>query len=104
MERILFSVFCAIVVAFFVAIYFAGRSWGKMTPGKRIVSLLLLVPHFLLIACVAVSTLYGHPHQGSPAFNTQFFCGVLVMFILPLPAFVGTVSALVMFRRAQLGV
>jgi hypothetical protein len=93
-----------IVLAFFVAVYFGSRSWGKMTPGKRIASLLLLAPHFLLLACIVVSLLSGHPAQGSAAFNRQFACAVLVLFILPLPAFVGTVSALVMFRRAHLGV
>jgi hypothetical protein len=94
---------CAIVLAFFVAIYFACRSWGKMGPGKRITGLLLLAPHFLLLSCIVVSLLNGHPPQGSPAFTTQFVCAVLIVFILPLPALVGTVSALVMFRRARLG-
>jgi hypothetical protein len=91
-----------IVLAFFVAIYFAARSWGKMGPGKRVAGLLLLAPHFLLLACIVVSLLNGHPPQGSPGFSTQFICGVLIVFILPVPALVGTVSALVMFSRAQL--
>jgi hypothetical protein len=92
-----------IVLAFFAAIYFAARSWGKMRPGKRIAGLLLLAPHFLLLACFVVSLLNGHPPQGSPGFSTQFICAVLIVFILPLPALVGTISALVIFRRAQLG-
>jgi len=90
-----------IVLAFFAAIYFAARSWGKMGPGKRIAGLLLLAPHFLLLACIVVSLLNGHPPQGSPGFSTQFICGVLIVFILPLPALVGTVSALVIFTRAR---
>jgi hypothetical protein len=91
------------VLVFFVAVYFASRSWGKMGTGKRIAGLLLLAPHFLLLACIVVSLLYGHPPQGSPGFSAQFICGVLVVFILPVPALVGTVSALVMFTRARLG-
>ena len=96
-------VLAVIVLAFFAAVYFAARSWGKMGTGKRIASLLLLAPHFLLLACIVVSLLCGHPPQGSPGFNTQFVCAVLMVFILPLPALVGTVSALVIFSRARLG-
>jgi hypothetical protein len=92
-----------IVLAFFAAVYFASRSWEKMSPGKRITGLLLLAPHFLLLACIVVSLLNGHPPQGSPGFNTQFICAVLIVFILPVPALVGTVSALIMFTRARLG-
>jgi len=93
-------VFCVAVLAFFAALYFAGISWPKMGIKGRIATPLLLAPHFLLIACVVDSLLIGHPPQGSPGFNTQFVCAVLAMFILPLPAFVGTIAAFVMFKRA----
>lgn len=31
--------------------------------------------------------------EGSPGFNTQFACDVLIVFILPVPALVGTLTA-----------
>jgi hypothetical protein len=91
---------CVIVLAFCGVVYVAYRSWRKMGPKKRIAGLFLLVPHFLLVVCIVVSLLCGHPPQGSPCFNTQFLCGVLLVFILPLPALAGTVLALIMFKRA----
>jgi len=68
---------------------------------KRILGFLLLVPHFLFIACLALSLSCGHPAQGSACFNTQFFCGVLILFILPLPALIGTAAALSIFLKAS---
>jgi hypothetical protein len=82
------------------ALYAAYRSWPKMTAKKRTAGLLLLTPHFLIIACVVVSLLCGHPPQGSSRFNTQFFCGVLIVFFLPLPALAGTLMAFAIFGRA----
>ena len=93
--------FCFIVLSFCWAVYVGFLSWRMMTPGKRIAGFLLLVPHFLIPACVVVSLLCGHPPQGSPRFNTQFLCGVLVLFILPLPALAGTLAALLLFKRAR---
>jgi hypothetical protein len=90
-----------IVLAFFAAVYVVCRSWGKVKPWKRIAGPLLLAPHFLLLACFVVSLLNGHPPQGSPGFSTQFICAVLIVFILPVPALVGTVSALVMFTQVR---
>ena len=102
MKELLWMIALAVIVlAFFAAAYFAARSWRKMGTGKRIAGLLLLAPHFLLLACIVVSLLNGHPPQGSPGFGTQFICAILMVFILPLPALVGTVSALVMFTRAR---
>jgi FtsH-binding integral membrane protein len=90
-----------IVLAFGGVAYTGCRSWRKMSAGKRIMGVLLLSPHFLLVVCIVVSLLCGHPPQGSRCFNTQFVCGVLMVFILPLPALVGTLTAFVMFRRAR---
>jgi hypothetical protein len=93
----------AIVLAFGGAVFVAWRSWRKMGPGKRIAGVLLLVPHFLFIVCIVcigASALCGHPRQGSRCFNTQFVSGVLLVFILPVPALVGTLMALTLFSRA----
>ena len=73
-----------------------------MSAGKRILGVLLLSPHFLFIICLVVSLLCGHPPPGSRCFNTQFVCGVLIVFFLPLPALVGTLAAFVMFKRARI--
>jgi hypothetical protein len=90
-----------IIVAFCGMVYAACRSWRTMGIGKRIVGLLLLSPHFLIIVCIIVSLLCGHPPQGSQCFNTQFVCGVLIVFILPVPALVGTITAFIMFKLAR---
>ncbi|MGB9420924.1 MAG: hypothetical protein WBR26_27900 [Candidatus Acidiferrum sp.] len=83
--------------------YLGYLSWRKMGSGTRIAGVLLLVPHFLLVVCIVVSLLCGHPPQGSRGFNVQFFCSVLMVFILPLPVLVGTLVALWMFNRARIG-
>jgi uncharacterized membrane protein len=90
-----------IVLAFGGVAYAGCRSWRKMSAGKRIMGVLLLSPHFLLVVCIVVSLLCGHPPQGSSCFNTQFVCGVLLVFILPLPALIGTLTALGMFISAR---
>jgi hypothetical protein len=92
---------CVVVLVFFGVVFFACVSWPKMAPKKRIASLLLLAPDFLIIVCIVVSASCGHPPQGSRCFNTQFLCGVLLVFILPLPALVGTLVALGMFIHAR---
>jgi len=102
MQRIWFLLLCAIVLAFGGVVYVAYLSWRKMRPRKRIASLFLLAPHFLLVICIALSLLCGQAPQGSRCFNTQFLCGVLMVFILPLPALAGTLLALRMFKRARL--
>ena len=103
MQRIWLLLPCVIVLAFGGVVYVACLAWRKMGLRKRIASLLLLAPHFLLIVCIVVSQLCGHPPQGSRCFNTQFVCAVLLVFILPLPALVGTLVAFVIFNRARLG-
>jgi hypothetical protein len=95
-------IFGLIVLAFCGVVYAGYRSWRKMSAGKRIAGVLLLSPHFLLVVCIVVSLLCGHPPQGSPCFNRQFVCAVLVVFILPVPALVGTITALIMFRGARM--
>jgi hypothetical protein len=91
-----------IALAFCGAVYGVSRSWLKAGAGKRILGVLLLSPHFLVMVCIVVSLRCGHPAQGSPCFNTQFICAVLMVFILPVPALVGTVAALIIFRRPRL--
>jgi hypothetical protein len=93
------ALLCLFVLAFCAAVYAVCRSWRKMSAGKRIMGVLLLSPDFLLAVCVVVSLQCGHPPQGSHCFNTQFVCAVLMVFILPLPALVGTITALIMFGR-----
>jgi hypothetical protein len=100
--RLILLLLCVIVLAWCGVVYAGFRSWRKMSVGKRIAGVLLLSPHFLFIVCLVVSLLCGHPPQGSPCFNTQFVCGVLLVFFLPLPALAGTITALVMFKRASL--
>jgi hypothetical protein len=101
MQRIWLLVPCVIVLLFCGAVLLACLAWRKMGVRKRIVSLFLLTPHFLLIVCVVVSQLCGHPPQGSSCFNTQFICAVLLVFILPLPALIGTLLALGILNRAR---
>jgi len=92
-----------IVLAFCGVVYAGCRSWRKMSAGKRIIGVLLLSPHFLLVVSIIVGLLCGHAPQGSPCFNEQFFFGVLMVFILPVPALVGTVTAFILFRGARGG-
>src|SRR6202451_1783789 len=102
MQRIWLLLPCVIVLVFCGVVYTACLGWQKMGFGKRMAGLLLLAPHFLLIVCVVVSQLCGHPPQGSRCFNTQFVCAVLLVFIFPLPALLGTLLAFVIFQRARL--
>jgi hypothetical protein len=101
MQGIWLLLLCVVVLVFLGVVFLGCLSWPKMTPKKRISSLLLLAPDFLIIGCVVVSASCGHPPQGSQCFNTQFICGVLIVFILPLPALVGTLVALGMFIHAR---
>lgn len=102
---IVLLVFGVIVLAFCGVVYAACLSWRKMGPGKRVAGLSLLTPHFLLIACIAFSLLSGRAPLGaplgSPRWNALFFSDVLIVFILPVPALVGTVLALVLFINAR---
>jgi uncharacterized membrane protein len=44
-----------VVLALFGFVYLAFLSWPKMSPKKRIASLLLLAPDFLIVVCIVVS-------------------------------------------------
>ena len=99
--RSILLILSVIVLAWCGVVYAGCRSWRKMSVGKRIAGVLLLSPHFLVIVCIVVSLLCGHPAQGSQCFNRQFVCGVLVVFILPVPALVGTITAFIMFKLAR---
>jgi len=102
MQRLWLLLPCVVVLVFCGVVYLGCLAWRKMGLRKRIATLLLLAPHFLLIMCIVVSQLCGHPPQGSRCFNTQFVCAVLLLFILPLPALLGTLLAFVIFQRARL--
>ena len=52
MHGIWLLLLCAVVLALFGFVYLAFLSWPKMTPKKRIASLLLLAPDFLFVACI----------------------------------------------------
>lgn len=95
------GIFALIVGALGGVVFIAVRSWSKLSPGQRIVSTLLLTPHFLMIVCILVSLACGHPPQGSVCFNRQFVCAVLIVFILPVPALVGTIASLVLLLNAR---
>jgi len=88
------GVFCAVA-------WIAVRSWRRISKGQRIASVLLLTPHFLILVCILVSLACGHPPQGSVCWNRQFACAVLVVFILPVPALVGTLTATVLLLSAR---
>jgi hypothetical protein len=103
MHPIWFGLLGLIFLSFCGVVYAGCLAWGKMGPGKRVGGVLLLAPHFLLVGCIIASLLCGHPAQGSHCFNVQFLCGVLMVFILPLPALAGTVAAFIMFGRARTG-
>jgi hypothetical protein len=102
MHWILWLSLGVIILLFCWAVYAGYRSWRSIGAKKRIAGLLLLAPHLFLIVClivcVVLSLLCGVAAQGSRCFNNQFVFGVLVVFILPVPALVGTTLALMMFR------
>jgi hypothetical protein len=95
------TVFWAIVLALGGVVYAGFRSWPRLSRGKRIASVLLVAPHFLLAACIVFAMLYSRAPMGSPRSNTVFFAEVLMVFILPVPALVGTVVALSLFFSAR---
>jgi len=90
-----------IVLSFCAVVFFVVRSWPRISPGKRVVSILLLTPHLAMNVCILVSLAYGHPQQGSAGFNAQFLCGILIVFILPLPALAGTLATVVLLVGAR---
>ena len=90
-----------ILLIFCYVAYLGYRSWPHLTSRRRIAVLFLLVPHFLLLVCIALSLSCGHALQGSPCFNRQFVTAVLIMFILPVPTFLGTLLAFALLKGAR---
>jgi hypothetical protein len=101
MESFFLKLLVAIALVFLLALYMGYRSWGNLTPGKRALAIILLLPHFLLLACVGLSLSCGNAVQGSACYTQQFLSGVLIVFILPLPSLVGTAAALGMFITSR---
>jgi len=101
MQWIVLSIIFVVTLAFCGAVYVAFRNWRKAGPGRRIAGLLFLVPHLLLLICIAISSSVGKAPQGSPRFNEGFFTSVLIVFILPVPAALGTITSLSLFLTAR---
>ena len=101
MKQFVFFLLAAIVLALVGAVFAAARSWPKMSPRRRIIGVLLLVPHFLLIVCIVIGVLNGQAPMGSPQSNAAFSADVFALFILPVPALAGTIAALILFLRAR---
>jgi hypothetical protein len=99
MNRFLLYVFFPTVLAFCGIVYAGFRAWSRIGTRRRVASFLLLIPHLLIIVCAVWSMLCGHPATGSDCYNTQFVCGVLMVFILPVPALGGSLAALAIFMR-----
>jgi hypothetical protein len=102
MHWVLWLSLAVIILLFCWAVFVGCRAWRNIGIKKRIAGVLLLAPHLLLIVClivcVALTQSCGVAAQGSRCFNAQFAYGVLTLFILPVPALVGTSVALIVFR------
>jgi len=94
-------ILAALGLVFLLAVVMGCRSWRRLTTGKRIVSVLLLMPLFLMILCFALSLSCGKAALGSACYDRQFVTGVLMVFFLPLPALLGTAAAFGIFIRAR---
>ncbi len=94
MQWIVWSVIGVIVLAFCVLLYVAARSWRKIGTGRWIAGLVLLIPHFLLLVCIPFALQGGNAPQGSPRFNQAFAADVYMMFLLPVPALLGSIASL----------
>lgn len=104
MQWIVVSIMSAVVLAFCAMLYVAARSWRKIGRGRRIAGTLLLVPHALLVVCMAVGLRAGNAPQGSARFNQGFAADVFMVFILPVPTLLGSMAALFVFlRRSERG-
>ena len=97
MQWLVGSILGAVVLAFGALVYLAARAWPRIGTGKRIAGLLLMVPHLLLVVCIPFALRAGHAPQGSQRFNEGFAADVFMVFLLPIPAFVGSLSALFVF-------
>jgi hypothetical protein len=105
MHWILWLSLGVIYLLFGWAVYIGCRSWRNVGPKRRIAGLLPLCPHLALLVCILVCLVLtlkcGAAAQGSRCINAQFLYSVLVVFILPVPALVGTSLALRMFKSTQ---
>lgn len=106
MQCIVWSVIGVVVLAFCALLYVAARSWRKIATWKWMTGLLLLVPHFLLLWCIEVSLRNnsappGSVPQGSARWNEAFGASVYMVFILPVPALVGSIAALLVFLLSR---
>ena len=101
LQGIVLSVAGAIALAFCALLYLAARSWRKIATWKWITGLVLLVPHFLLLWCIEVSLRNGNAPQGSARWNEAFGADVYMMFILPVPALLGSLGSFLMFRFSR---
>ena len=101
MQWIVESVLGAVVLALVALVYVAARSWRKIGTGRRVAGLLLMVPHLLLVMCIPFALRAGNAPQGSSQFNQAFAADVFMVFLLPIPAFVGSLSALFVFLLAR---
>jgi hypothetical protein len=103
MSWVLWASLGVIFLLLFWAVYAGYRSWRTIGPKRRIAGVLLLLPHVLLVVFLTVSLVLslqcGAAAQGSRCFNAQFGYAVLVVFILPVPALIGTSLAFMMFKR-----
>jgi len=106
MHGIVLLVSGVVVLAFCALLYVAARSWRKIATWKRITGLLLLIPHFLLLVCIPFALQGGNAPPGSvppgsSRFNQAFAADVYIMFILPVPALLGSIGALLMFLLSR---
>jgi len=97
MQWIVLSGAGVVVLALCALLYVAARSWRKIATGRWITGLLLLIPHFLLLVCIPFALQGGNAPQGSPPFNEAFAADVYMMFILPVPALLGSIASLLVF-------
>jgi hypothetical protein len=100
-QWIVLSVVGVVVLAFCALLYVAARSWRKIGIARWIAGLLLLVPHFLLVVCIPFALQGGNAPQGSPRFNQAFAADVYIMFLLPVPALLGSIAALLVFLLSR---
>jgi hypothetical protein len=100
-EWIVLSAAGVLALAFCLLLYLAARAWRKIATWKWITGLLLLVPHFLLLWSIEVALRNGNAPQGSARWNEAFGAEVYIMFILPVPALLGSLGALLIFKLSR---
>lgn len=100
-QGIVLSVAGVIALAFCALLYVAARSWRNIATWKWITGFLLLVPHFLLLWCIAIALKNGNAQQGSARWNEAFGAEVYMMFILPVPALLGSLASLLIFKLSR---